>query len=292
MRLYLALHLNTFYKKRIKVSLGYKHLVKMIPELSASKVAAFIGLNRYQPPSEVMYSLLKKDPTLKQKIAGIEEAHSRRPFNTVLSDIVREPVIRGCIAEGLRQCKGADDLAPILESVRNKTRLVLGNRYEEESRERLITEVAGRVNKRRGLQNENTILDSYETTNDVKVTERNTKLLKMSFPTFRLIGRIDGFVASENKIVDSKDRTRMWDAVPVYDEIQMRVYMKLTGAVQAELIERFPNGTVRLTKFDNEVEKWNTIEKEIESGVQRMRAICENEEELKELVFANTVSIA
>lgn len=262
----------------------------MIPELSASKVAAFIGLNKFQSQAETIYGLLKKDTTFKQKIATIEEAHSRRPFNSVLTDIIREPVIRNSIAQGLYECKSAKDLTPILDQVRSTARSALGERFTEDVRERLVIEVGGRVSKRRGLQNENTILDSYEKTNDVKVTERNTKMLRMTFPTYKLIGRIDGFVASENKIVDSKDRTRMWDVVPIYDEIQMRVYMKLTGAIQAELIERFPNGTIRMTKFDNDPEKWSEIEKQIEGSVEKMVSICANEEELKELVFANTVS--
>ena len=261
----------------------------MIPELSASKVAGFIGLNKYQSPKEVMYGLLKKDSLLKQKIATIEETHSRRPFNSVLTDITKEPIIRKTIAQGLEDCKYASDLTPILDKVRTTARTALGERFTDEVRERLITEVGGKVSKRRGLQNENTILDSYEVTQDVKVTERNTKMHRMTFPTYKLIGRIDGFVASENRIVDSKDRTRMWDEVPIYDEIQMRVYMKLTGAVQAELIERFPNGTIRMTKFDNDQEKWSEIEKGIEAGVEKLQSICANEEELKELVFANTV---
>lgn len=263
----------------------------MFPELSASKVAAFIGLNRYQPPAEVIYGLLKKDQTQKQKIAIIEEAHSRRSFYSVLTDILKEPVIRNSIYQGLYECKTAKDLTPILDQVRTTARTAIGDRFTEDVRERLIVEVGGRVSKRRGLQNENAILDTYETTQDVKVTERNTKMLKMSFPTFRLIGRIDGFVASENRIVDSKDRTRMWESVPVYDEIQMRVYMKLTGATQAELIERFPDGTTRLTKFENDPEKWSEIEKKIEEGVKKVQSICENEDELRELVFANTVSL-
>ena len=263
----------------------------MIPELSASKVAAFIGLNKFQPPSEVMYGLLKKDSEIKQKILAMEEAHSRRPFHVVLGEVIKEPVIRQCISQGLKRCDTSTDLAPILQDVRSMARASLGQRFDEDVRERLIIEVGGRVSKRRGLKNENGILDSYELTNDVKVTERNTKMLKMNFPTYKLIGRIDGFVESENKIVDSKDRTRMWDEVPIYDEIQMRVYMKLTGASQAELIERFPNKTIRMTKFENDPEKWLEIQTKIEEGVETLRGICEQEDKLKELVFANTVCV-
>jgi hypothetical protein len=145
------------------------------------------------------------------------------------------------------------------------------------------------VSKRRGILNENAILDQYEAEREVKVVERNTKMCSKDYSTFKLVGRTDGFVASENRIVDSKDRTRVWDSVPIYDEIQLRCYMDMTGATESELIERFPGGKSRHTKFLNDPAKWNMIEHALERAVDTMRSAVENPEELKRIVFENTV---
>ena len=51
----------------------------MIPELSASKVAGFIGLHKYQSAHEIAYELLCKDLVGKTRVAELEKAHNLRP---------------------------------------------------------------------------------------------------------------------------------------------------------------------------------------------------------------------
>jgi Mg/Co/Ni transporter MgtE len=121
------------------------------------------------------------------------------------------------------------------------------------------------------------------------VTERNTKTMKKDFGTFKLIGRTDGWVASEKRIVDSKDRTRFWPQVPLYDEIQLRCYMAMSDAVESELIERFPDGKVRHTNFPNDPDKWAALQSAIERGVEKLHLAMTDDEELTRIVYANTV---
>lgn len=264
----------------------------MIPEISASKVAGFIGLNKYQNPHEMTYDLLTRDKDIKEKIAEIEKTHNRRPFNQLVNEILKEQPIRDCVQAGLQSCKGTTNIVGVLNEVEAQAKIILSLRrdaFPVELRKRLAEEVRGQVSKQRGLNNENKILDTYETTCEVKVTERNTKTIRKDYGSFKLVGRTDGFVASENRIVDSKDRTRVWPQVPVYDEIQLRVYMDMSGATESELIERFPSGDTRHTKYMNDAEKWKIIQDAIEHGVSLMNLAVEDPEELKRIVFANTV---
>ena len=62
-------------------------------------------------------------------------------------------------------------------------------------------------------------------------------------------------------------------------------------ASESELIERFPDGTTRHTLFTNDAEKWTTIHDLIERGVAALNLALEDEEELKRIVFANTVEV-
>ncbi len=264
----------------------------MIPEISASKVAGLIGLHRYQKPAEIQYDLLCKDPETKQKIQAIEKEYNRRSFTSVVNEVMKDQPILDCVACGLDAAKKTADVSAVLEDVEQQARLILDLRrdaFTPELRNQLAAEIRGKVSRQRGLNNENTILDQYETHREVKVTDRNTKTFRKLYGTFRLVGRTDGYVASENRIVDSKDRTRFWAQVPLYDEIQLRCYMDMAGASESELIERFPGGDVRHTKFLNDPEKWRILQEAIEKAVVSLNAAIDNPEELRRIVFANTV---
>jgi len=264
----------------------------MIPEISASKVAAVIGLNRYQKPVDVKYELLCKNKDIKAKITEIERAHNRRSFNQVVQEILREGPIRECISNGADECRRTSNIAEVLDGVERHARVILDLRkdsFSPEIRAQIASEVRGSVSKQRGLANENAILDTYETAREVKVTERNTKTVRKEYGTFKLVGRTDGYVASENRIVDSKDRTRYWPEVPVYDEIQLRCYMDMTGATESELVERFPDGRTRHTKYMNDPAKWATIQEQLERVAAELNAAATDEEALKRIVFAVTI---
>jgi hypothetical protein len=265
-----------------------------IPEISASKVAGLIGLHKYQDAYEVTYGLLCKDKLIKARIADIEKATNRRPFSVVANDILKEQSIRDCVNRGIRACKATNDIPGVLKDVEGQARLALSLRHSftPDVREQLVQEIRSKVSTQRGLQNENHILDAYETERDVKVTERNTKTIRKDYGKFKLVGRTDGYVESEKRIVDSKDRTRFWPEVPLYDEIQLRCYMDMTGATESELIERFPNGQTRHTKFLNDPEKWKTLQDAIEKAVIDMNSALRDNELLKRIVFQNTVCIA
>ena len=264
----------------------------MIPEISASKVAALIGLNKYQTPSETMYDLFQKDKDIKQKIREIERSNGRCPFNVVLSKVLKEQSIQDCIAIGVSEAMKTSDVKSVLESVEQKANLILNLRHgtlASDVRSKIAEEVRGMVSKRRGIQNENNILDQYETQREVKIVERNTKMCRKTYSNFKLVGRTDGYVPSENRIVDSKDRTRFWETVPIYDEIQLRCYMDMTGVAESELVERFPDGNTRHTKFINDPEKWKQIEQAVAQAAAKMNEILESPEQLKRIVFENTV---
>jgi hypothetical protein len=265
----------------------------MLPELSASKVAGFIGLHKYQNSNEIAYELLCRNAATKAKIAEIERATQRRPFNAVLNEVLKESPIADCISAGIRDAQHTANVSGVLNDVQEQAALILNLRHDgfaPELKSRLADEVRGQVAKRRGLNNEEKILNTYESARQVKVTERNTKTIKKNMGSWVLVGRCDGYVASENRIVDSKDRTRHWPQVPLYDEIQLRCYMNMYDAKESELIERFPDGKTRHTLYPADSEKWGTIQTAVEKGVEKLRLATEDDEELKRIVFANTVS--
>ena len=269
-------------------------MTTFLPEISASKVAGLIGLHAYQSPHETMYDLLSRHIPTKNRIADLEVRERRIAISKLKDAVLRSSPIRDVVNAGIRACESKTDISETLADVETQAGLVLNLRHSElssEVRQMLATEVRGAVQKQRGLNKENKILDTYETDNNVKVKDRNTMTFKKTYSTFKLIGRTDGYVEEHNRIVDSKARTRWWKDVPMYDEIQLRVYMALSGAAESELIESFPDGRVRETKFINDIEKWEVIHGAIGDAVKKMTEATTNEEVLRAIVFANTVSV-
>ena len=265
-----------------------------LPEISASKVAGLIGLHAYQNADETMYDLLCRHPPTKALIADIEAREPRVAVSTLKDTILHTSAIRDIVNAGIRACDGRSDITNALADAESQAAVVLSLRHAElpqEVRKMLATEVRGAVQKQRGLNKENKILDTYEVDNKVTVKDRNTTTFKKTYDTFKLIGRTDGFVEEHNRIVDSKARTRWWKEVPMYDEIQLRVYMALSGATESELIESFPDGRTRTTKFMNDAQKWTMLYGCLCDAVKKMAEATTNETILRAIIFANTVSI-
>jgi hypothetical protein len=264
------------------------------PEISASKVAALIGLNPYQQPNEVMYDLLSKHLPTKIRMAKIESDENRKALSKVKNDILYTQAVKDLVANGIRTCEGKTDISGILEDVEKKANMIIDLRHSElpiEVRDLVAKEVRGAVQKRRGLNNENGILNTYEAENKVEVKDRNTVTFKKLYDGWRLIGRTDGYVDEHKRIVDSKARTRWWPQVPLYDEIQMRVYMELSGAEEAELFEAFPDHRTRTTKYLNDPVKWKTIQDQLVEVVRHMQSATVNDDVLRDIVFAKTVVV-
>jgi hypothetical protein len=91
--------------------------------------------------------------------------------------------------------------------------------------------------------------------------------------------------------VDSKARTKWRNEVPIYDEIQLRVYMELSGATESELVESFPDGRTRNTKFTNDTDKWSSINTALLQATTKINTAIEDPAVLREIVFANTVGV-
>jgi hypothetical protein len=277
---------STFYMQEMYATMNFN------PEISASKVAALIGLNPYQSPHEVMYDLLAKHLPTKIRMNKIESDEDRKPLSKVKNDILYTQAVKDLVANGIQACVGKTDISDVLGDVEKKAKMIIDLRHSElppDVQELVAKEVRGAVQKRRGLNNENGILNTYQDEHKVEVKDRNTVTYRKVYDGWRLIGRTDGYVEEYKRIVDSKARTRWWPQVPLYDEIQMRVYMELSGAEEAELFEAFPDHRTRTTRYLNDPAKWKTIYTQLVETVGHMHSATVNEDVLRPIIFANTV---
>ena len=324
------------------------------PSFSATQVAGIIGRHAYQPVSQVMYDVFKKDKKAAEIIAAIEKAHNRKPLNNFKGAFLKDRDIQQSVFAALDNCKTADEAADkevdatkVLWDAEAKShqldlKVAAGIEVSQAEKDavrsaveqaavakkiaadvaaaapsvdqmlasveaacqkvidrtpnmspamaaQLLADARGEVAKKRGLNNEDKILNTYEAERKVVLTERNTRMLRMEKETFTLVGRTDGFVADQNRVVDSKNRTRFFPEVPGYDIIQLRVYMHILNAKDVELIEKFPKQATRHTVYTNDPEEWADIEANLNLAARRMTEILADASSLEDLVFKNTV---
>ena len=78
----------------------------------------------------------------------------------------------------------------------------------------------------------------------------------------------------------------------MYDEIQMRVYMDLVSAKDAELVERFPSQEVRRTVYTNDADKWSSIHMAIRTASQEIMDSLADEQKLLRIIESNTFTLS
>ena len=266
-------------------------LSNFVPEFSASTVAAVIGLNPYKAPYEAMYAVLKKDKILKEQIQALELKNNRISLDVARRKVAAHAEVRAIVQRGLVETETNPDVPGIVERAKESIEMLTNLRYPTlpaNVRASIVKECASDIHKQRGTKNENEVLNQYEAQTKTEVTERNTCMRYANCGSYKLCGRIDGYVASLNRIVDSKERSVHWPEVPVYDEIQLRVYMELMKCPEAELVERFPNGTKRNTVFKRDAAQWTMIHEKLVKAAAELAAASKDSAVLLKIVEANT----
>lgn len=261
------------------------------PSISASTVASLIGLNPYRPRHESMYAIMRKESTLKERMTRLENENQLVSYEAMRRKLAWAPEVRHVVNLGLKESQTNENIPAIVERAAEAINTVARMRFPtmpDHVRAAMVKECASDIHKQRGLQNEDAVLNQYEAATETVVTERNTCMRYADCGSYKLCGRIDGYVESLNRIVDSKERTRQWSTVPIYDEIQMRVYMELMGCPEAELVERFPNGKTRNTIFKRDAAIWKTIHDSLEKVAGEMREAASSDELLLKIIYANT----
>ena len=132
------------------------------------------------------------------------------------------------------------------------------------------TAIKAHLRKTLGNESEDEMLNMYEKQIKRKIINRNHKVydlfLSVCGDVLKIRGRIDGFIAYENTVVEHKRRTQgLLHAVPYHERVQCHFYMMMTGADTAHLLETFGNHMqVHVIPFDDDV--WEQIYSRIASN--------------------------
>ena len=217
----------------------------------ASEVAALIGEHRFKDAEEAFQICLKRNfPTVvveneRGEIKVRAEIESNEAVQKVLNKYQLEP------AKAIKA----------VEKVINTSDPLVAR------------EIASQINTKNGKAREEIVLDTIEAKQNTRIEKRNAKLFKKYLaPDVVLVGRVDGWDSERRRVVELKCRqNRLFGAVPLYEKVQLMVYMFLTDTREITHIESF-QGDENVVDIDWNQERWEEIEEKLQRGtIDKMR---------------------
>lgn len=261
--------------------------------LNASEIAGLINKNKYNPQEDVIYDIIcrvkkeknKADTNKLEIISKNELLELLKVFNDSKL-IEKETMIT--FKKELENTK-KEDVSKISQKLLNKvskssiqTKNTNESRIEQNKIETQIKNVMknkdvtnvqkyidGHINKTRGIINENKIIDKYEKKNQTKIKFNNSKLYKMKLFTFDIYeiyicGKIDGII--DDELIEIKNRrNRLFEFIPIYEQIQIEIYFRLANLNKGKLIQNYNDTTSEFIITSNDT-LWESIKNDIKEA--------------------------
>ena len=246
--------------------------------LNASDTAAAAGLNRYKTPEEIAS---KHTRTEAQRL--IESTVTKNELQKLVSEAsgnhggavpkVEEVILtkakknaEQAVQKAKQELKQAVTSEAIVEA---KSHLVQAQKKAVKPSlhtiEQLKKELTSTSNKQMGTVHETSATDVYEQDFGEVVTDRNDKRYILRFSTdsgheFEIRGYIDGLTGGGKVLFEAKNRQRhLFWKIPLYEKVQLEVYMRMLGLERAVLFQRNPrtkeSGRLGYSKDDTLWEK-------------------------------------
>lgn len=125
---------------------------------------------------------------------------------------------------------------------------------------------------RRGIAQESLALDALAARRG-NVTERNDRLHYIRGDGFLVSGRIDGYIAAENTVVEAKVRRTWPSSPPDYDLLQLGIYLQMRGAARGLLAEwDQASGDTRETLVNRGDFDWPSIMTALKKAAEQVRS--------------------
>lgn len=246
-----------------------------------SDVAAVLGKHPYRSKEEAVFKILSARSEWKPLIASLKQSTGARTEKEIVAAVSED--VKSSLSAAVKtavQCTNDGDIETTIATFRSQTvqtllkdalsgksdvpsefkeaaARILADKStpEKESASlqscRSVDVLTQEIQKRRGTRMEGSVEDTFG-----GVVERHKKVV-LDCDEYCISGFIDG--TKDGKIVETKNRKRVWTHPPSYDVIQLRCYMRMGGRVGGILLENFPGNKTRVTEFPWNDDEWNDI---------------------------------
>ena len=211
----------------------------MTLRIHTSNVAALIGKHKYRPKEKAFLQCWKhNDPTGYHKIRKLIEKEDR--------DVLVKQIIHASGAdEDVRlaiQSSNPSEMDTYVQLIDNAVEQHIARAALNVTPEEIKKDICSLIYTSKGIAQEETCLDTFETDVNVPVTHRNDKTYTYKGGNYTLVGKIDGIqqVDGTDVVIENKFRMRrLFHYVPHYERIQILCYLQLTQCPQAKLVQFF-----------------------------------------------------
>lgn len=173
-----------------------------------------------------------------------------------------------------------DSLQELLES-----KLIQDNQVQQ-----IQTVISGRINKSFGTRREKSVIDLYEEETGNKIYGNNDKLYKMNMDSYIVCGKIDGWIIKDEEkiLIEVKNRkNRIFTQIPIYDQIQVNIYMKMLSLTRCIFIQAH-NGKMDVREIEYNSDLIQNVLQELEKTVEFIYSLKEDEELRLEYMNSDT----
>ena len=258
--------------------------------LNASEIAGLINKNKYNPQEDVIYDILcrLKKESNKSDINKLESINKNELLE-LLKTFEKSKLINLEDSKDLKKKidqSGEKDIASISQNViNNVSKNSINSKKTEDSRKiqdniesnikkvmknkdikDIKKYVEGHINKNRGIKNEKEIINKYMKKNNTNITNNNSKLYKMKLFSLNehniyVCGKIDGI--ENDELIEIKNRrNRLFEFIPIYEQIQIEIYFRLTNLKTGKLIQNYNDTTSEFVIQNNDT-LWDNILNEL-----------------------------
>jgi len=262
---------------------SYRKLgINSVPYVNATKVAALIGRNVFEPKEKAFLDFLKSsNPQFNPLTSHAcpcdtwqEYVKKKTSFSIVC--IEKEAELQHVIetqAQLASRAQSDKEVNEILKDTEVKvtkvaeemTSFALGN---ESFVKETVLSCTRAVMMTRGNILEDSALNKMEKEAKKNISHRNTKMRYIRANAFSVGGKIDGYDEDEDVVVEVKNRIRKTaSCCTPYDSeiVQVRLYMKMMRLEGKEcraaiIREVFPDGSTKSTTVDWSEEEWKKIQ--------------------------------
>ena len=240
--------------------------------ITGSNVAKYTGHNQYQTLEKTINELLSKNgirdryipkSNIEERLRSLSDTQRESlaqelnvPPETSISSLeslIKSQIMKGSYASSITEEQSKQQIET---KIQNKPML------------QLVSEsIQHDLRMRRGKKKESMNLDTIQTTKQITITERNSRmytreLYRCDDYCILLKGKVDGIAG--DTVVETKNRTRrLFKELREYERVQLECYMYLTGYDKSILTEHY-NDTNHCIEYSHNEEFWQEcIEKTI-----------------------------
>jgi len=239
----------------------------------ASEVAAAIGEHKYQPQDEAFIKIWKRNhpQSYQETLQDIQQEDKEQRIQAIIhsSGIEQE------ITQAIEMATPAEVMQTIEKKV---VEHVCRAGLPQTEILTTLKQVQTNINQRKGILQEDAGIQSYEKKHHTQVTKRNDTLYRFYGNNYVLVGKIDGVEEASGCLIEHKHRmNRLFRFIPLYERIQIMVYMKLTGMSKAKCVQYYKDDTKTIElPWDNAT--WDRINSKLEQCANRFdKYMCDKE---------------